>query len=133
MLELTYGIFLVLHGLVHLFYFGQSQRFFELQHGMIWPDNSWAFSKHLGVQRTRVLASLLCLLAAVGFVTAGIVVFLDQSWWKAVVIGSAAFSSAVFVVFWDKRMEKLYDKGGIGILLNLAILVALAVFDWPSI
>jgi len=132
-LELTYGIFLVLHGLVHLFYFGQSQRFFELQPGMIWPDNSWAFSGHLGVQRTRVLASLFCLLAAVGFVTAGIVVFLDQSWWKAVVIGSAAFSSAILVVFWDKRMKKLHDRGGIGILLNLAILVALAVFDWPSI
>ncbi len=39
------GILFLLHGLVHLLYFGQSLRFFELQPDMIWPDNSWLFSK----------------------------------------------------------------------------------------
>jgi hypothetical protein len=43
------GIFLVLHGLVHLLYFGQSARYFELKPGMTWPDGAWAFSRLLGV------------------------------------------------------------------------------------
>ena len=133
MLGIIVGVFFILHGLVHLLYSGQSARLFELQHGMVWPDGSWAFSKHLGVQMTRRLAGISCFLAAVCFVMAGIAVFLETSWWQAMVIGSATISAIIFVLFWDKRTEKLHDKGGIGILINLAILVALVVFDWPSI
>jgi hypothetical protein len=31
------GIFLILHGLVHLLYYGQSARRFELAPGLTWP------------------------------------------------------------------------------------------------
>ncbi len=34
MLRLIIGVFLVLHGLVHLLYAGQSARLFELQEGL---------------------------------------------------------------------------------------------------
>jgi hypothetical protein len=43
MIRLIIGIFLLLHGLVHLLYFGQSARYFDLRPEMIWPDGSWAF------------------------------------------------------------------------------------------
>ena len=72
MLGFIFGVFIVVHGLIHLFYFGQSRRLFELQPGMFWPDGSWAFSKHLGNETTRMLASTSCVLAAIGFVTGGI-------------------------------------------------------------
>jgi hypothetical protein len=48
MFTIIVGIFLVLHGLVHLLYAGQSGRFFELRPGTIRPDNSWLFSNFLG-------------------------------------------------------------------------------------
>ena len=35
MLTILFGIFLILHGLVHLLYAGQSSRLFELQPGMV--------------------------------------------------------------------------------------------------
>ena len=50
-LRLVAGVFVVLHGLVHLFYFAQSRRLFELRPGLVWPDGSWAFSKLLGEQK----------------------------------------------------------------------------------
>jgi hypothetical protein len=35
MLRFIIGVFIVLHGLVHLLYFGHSRRLFELQPGML--------------------------------------------------------------------------------------------------
>ena len=132
MLRVVLGIFIVLHGLVHLLYFGQSRRLFELQPGMVWPDGSWVFSKLFGEAVSRVLASVACLLAALGFVAGGVAIFLGQSWWRPVVVGSAAFSAALFVLFWNGRLKKLPDQGAIAILINMAILLVVLILQWPD-
>lgn len=77
MVKILFGVFIVLHGLVHLLYFGQTARYFELQPGMVWPDGSWAFAKLLGEAVTRSIASVLLILAAVGFVAGGAGMFLN--------------------------------------------------------
>jgi len=124
------GVFFVLHGLVHLLYFGQSWRLFELRPKMVWPAGSWALSKLLGDETTRLLASLSLIVAAVGFLAGGLGIFTRQDWWRPVVIGSAAFSILIFVLFWDGRLQMLDDKGGVGLLISLAILVAVLIFKW---
>jgi len=133
MLRFIIGVFIVLHGLVHLLYFGQSRRLFELQPGMVWPEGSWAFSKLLGDEATRLLASISYVLAAIGSVAGGIGILMRQAWWRPVVVGSAAFSAVIVVLFWDGELQKLADKGGIGLLINIAILVALLILRWPSL
>jgi hypothetical protein len=132
LLTFIIGVFMVLHGLVHSLYFGQSWRLFELQPGMIWPDGSWAFSRLLGDDATRLLASIACLLAAIGFAAGGIGILVRQSWWRSMVVGSAAFSAVIFFLFWDGGMQKLPDKGAIGLLINIAILVAVLNLRWPG-
>jgi hypothetical protein len=132
MLRFIIGVFIVLHGLVYLLYFGQSWRLFELQPGMVWPEGSWAFSKFLGDKAIRLLASICCVLAAIGFVAGGTGILLMQPWWRPVVVGSAAFSAIIFILFWDGKMRKLADKGGIGLLINIAILVAVLILRWPN-
>jgi len=132
MLRSLIGVFLILHGLVHLLYFGQSQRVFELVEGMLWPEDSWAFSKLLEYKATRLLASISCLLAALGFVVGGVAILIHQAWWRPVVVASAAFSSVIFVLFWDGRKQNLDNQGVIAILINLAILVAVLIFQWPD-
>ena len=127
------GVFMVLHGLVHLLYFGQSRRLFELQPGMVWPDGSWAFSKLVGDETTRLLTSISCVLAAIGFVAGGIGVFISQAWWRPAVVASAIFSSIVYLLFWDGKMQKLHDKGGIGILINIAILITVLILRWSDL
>jgi hypothetical protein len=125
----VFGIVIVLHGLIHLLYFGQSRRLFELRPGMIWPDDSWAFSKPLGVPGTRWLASICCVLATVGFVAGGAGMLLGQAWWRPAVASTAVFSSLLYVLFWDGTRRKLSDQGAIAILINIAILVSLLVLS----
>ncbi|MBW6516897.1 MAG: hypothetical protein K0A89_00115 [ANME-2 cluster archaeon] len=99
MLGLIFGVFIVVHGRVHLFYVGQSRRLFELQPGMVWPDGSRAFSKHLGDETTRMLASTSCVLTAIGFVAGGIGLLTGQTWGSPVVVGSAVLSTIIFIFF----------------------------------
>ena len=132
MVRIIVGVFIVLHGLVHLLYFGQSQRLFELRPGLVWPDGSWAFSKLLGDETTRLLASASCVLAAIGFVAGGAGILAGQAWWRPPVVGSAAFSGSVLILLWDGRMQRLGEKAAFGILINGAILVAVLVLGWPA-
>ncbi len=131
MVQLICGVFIVLHGLVHLLYFGQSARRFELRPGMVWPDGSWAFSKLLGDKATRNLAGAACVIAALGFITGGAGLLLSLTWWRPVVVAAAAFSSIAFLLFWDGKLRGLNEQGAIAILINVAILVAVLVLAWP--
>jgi hypothetical protein len=128
MVRIIFSVFIVLHGLVHLLYFGQSRKFFELQPGMVWPDGSWAFSKLVGDETARLLASLFLVLAAGGFVVGGVGLLLGQGWWRPMVVSTATFSSIIYILFWDGAWQRLHDKGAIGLLINMAILVTVLIF-----
>ena len=101
MVRYALAVFVVLHGLVHLLYFGQSARLLELQAGMDWPDHSWALSQLASSGAIRGLASAVCLLAAAGFVAAGVGVFADVGWWRGALGGAAALSTAAWILLWD--------------------------------
>ncbi len=130
--KIIFAVFLILHGLVHLLYLGQGARLFELQPGMVWPDGSWAFSKLLGETATRNTASILLILVAVGFIVGGVGVLLNQGWWQPAVVISALLSTTIYILFWDGALQGLDNKGGVGILINLAILALLLIFRWPT-
>ena len=132
MIRIILGIFLILHGLVHMLYFGQSRKFFELQPGMIWPDGSWAFSGFLGNTTTRSLASILLVMIAVILVIGGIGLFAKWELWRSIVIGGVLLSTVTYLLLWNGQMQRLDNQGFIGILINLAILAALLVFRWPK-
>lgn len=116
------GIFLILHGLVHLLYIGQSLRFLELESGMIWPDASWVFSRYLGVDTLRTFTAILCVLVAAGFIIIGVGLFFDVRWWRSFMVASAVLSTLVFVLTWNGHWQKLDDQGGYSVLINVAIL-----------
>ena len=131
LLRILLGVFLVLHGLVHLLYVGQSRRLFQLGPDMVWPDDSWAFSKLLGVGATRWLASITYGLATIGFVVSGIGILAGQAWSRPVVAGSPVLSTVSILLFWDGKLQKLTDQGLIAILINLAVLVVVFVLGAP--
>ena len=118
------SVFLVLHGLVHLLFSGHSWRFFELKPGLTWPKDSWALSKALGDDATRLVASIALVLAAVLFIAGGTGILVKQGWWRPVVLGAAAFSSVIYVLLWDGSTRQLDGQGAVGLLINLAIVVA---------
>ncbi len=129
---IIFGVFMVLHGLVHLLYFGQSARYFELRPGMVWPDGAWAFSTLLSNEMARKLASIALIVAATGFVAGGVGMLLQQALWRPFVVSAAVFSTTVYLLFWDGTLRDLDDKGAIGILINAAILAVVLILRWPK-
>ena len=132
-MRIIFGVFIILHGLVHLLYFGQSARYFELKPGMVWPDGSWALSKLLGNETARTLVSISLILAAVGFIIGGVGLLMNQAWCRPVVAGAATFSSLVYILSWNGRMQTLDGQGVVGILIDVAILLTMLIFRWPAI
>jgi hypothetical protein len=98
---------------------------------MVWPDRSWIFSKLLGDETTRWVATVLLVIVAIAFLTGGVGLFIRQPWWRSVVLAAVVFSSTLFLLLWDGKVQELPEKGGVGILINLAILVIVYLFKWP--
>ncbi len=132
MIRVFVGIFLILHGLVHLLYAGQSRRVFELSPGLVWPDGAWASARLLGNDTTRLVVSVLLALAALGFLAGGLGLAARLNWWRPVVISAAIASSAIFLLFWDGKLQALAEKGGVGLLINLALLILVLILQWPA-
>jgi hypothetical protein len=117
------GIFLFLHGFVHLLYYAQSAGRFQLKPGMTWPSASWLLARPLGEKATRTFASLMCVLVAAGLVIGAVGLISSQAWWRSLVVASAAVSALMFVLCWDGSRQNLDGQGGIGVLIDGVILV----------
>lgn len=132
-MSIVFGIFIILHGLVHLLYFGHTARFFELKPGLTWPAGSWIFSRFLGDGVTRYLVSLLLILAGFGFVASGIGLLIDQTWFRPLIIIIACLSALIFILFWNGKAKNLDGQGVIGVLIDLWLLVMVVLVRWPKI
>ena len=130
-MKFIFGVFIVLHGLVHLLYAGQSAKYFELKPGMVWPDGSWAFSRLLGNEATRNLATISLLLAASALVFSGIGIFTTQSWWRPLVVGATAFSSIIYIILLNGSLQNLDGQGMVGLLIDIMIMVSVLILRWP--
>jgi hypothetical protein len=75
----------------------------------------------------RLMAVISLALAASGFVAGGLGLFLHQDWWHTIVAGAAVLSTAIFIGFWDGKRQSLAGSGGVGVLINLAILVSILI------
>ena len=133
MVKILFGVFIILHGLVHLLYFGQSQKYFQLQDGMTWPDGAWAFSRLLGNETTRTIASILCVAAAIILVAGSLGLFVNWGIWRTIVAGGTVLSTVLYLLMWNGKIQNLPNQGAIGILINLAILSVLFVLQWPKL
>lgn len=133
MLRTIFGVFIILHGLVHLWPFVLSQELVEYQPEMGWTGESWLFTHIIGDSATRLLASVVYVLAAIAFVVGGVGLLARGDWWRPTLVASAVFSAAVIVSFWDGRAGLLVEKGLIGFLIDLGIILSALVLNWPAL
>lgn len=133
MLRSLFAIFVILHGLVHLWFVVLSQGLIEVKPEMGWTPHSWLFTGLIGDTATRWLATIVSVLLAVTFAVSGIGLFARATWWRPLMMGSAAVSAALIALYWDGGTQLLVEKGLISFLIDVGILVALLVFDWPSV
>lgn len=132
MFRFLLGLFIILHGLVHLWYFTLSQRLVEFKPEMGWTGKSWILSNLLGDSNTRSLASALFVFTTIAFVLSAVGIFGRLEWSWTVLLSSAVFSCTILLLFWDGSMQLIVQKGLIGFLISLVIVLALILLKRPS-
>ncbi|MFN2263128.1 MAG: hypothetical protein ACK2UM_02610, partial [Anaerolineales bacterium] len=70
-MNILIGIFILLHGLVHIWYVTLSQGWVEFQANMGWTGKSWLLSNLLGHDVTRMVATIFYGLSTITFLVAG--------------------------------------------------------------
>jgi hypothetical protein len=124
LLRLVTGAFLILHGLTHLGAAvaprpGATRE--ELW--AFFTSESWLL-RGLGPQAMRSVGIALFVFATVGFDLAGLAELLGLGVWRVLAVISALDSLLLLVLFWHPLLA-------VGVLLNVAILIALLWAKWP--
>ena len=125
------GLFIALHGLVHLWYFVLSQQLVAFKPEMGWTGKSWLFTGWLGDPTARSLAGGLYLLATVALVAGGVAVFARLDWWRPLLAGAAIVSAVVILLTWDGSLQLALQKGLLGAAISAAILLAVLLLKGP--
>ena len=131
-MKIIFGIFLILHGLVHIWYVVLSQGWVKFQAEMGWTGNSLLLTGVLGSKPLQFLATIFYSLAAIAFVISGVGVLAKQNWSQISMIVASIISIFVILIFWDGKLNQIVEKGLLGLLISVAVLVSVAVFEWPS-
>jgi hypothetical protein len=97
------AVFLIFHGIFHLWYVTVSLRLIEYKSWMGWSGESWLLTSRLGDGAARTIAAGLYSLAAMGFVASGVGLLMEQPWFRPVLIGSVVFSLIATLLFWDGK------------------------------
>lgn len=127
------GIFLVLHGLVHLWFVVLLQKWLP-QNAMNdvaargWNGESWLLTGALGDPTARLVGTVIFVIATVAFIVGGIAYMTGQSWSPPLLITSAVISALAILMFWDGRFEFLVEKGAIGVAINVGVVLGFALF-----
>ena len=123
MFRVISGVIIILHGLVHLWYVILSFGIVKYQAEMGWTGESWLFSRLLSKSTLGTTAGILFIASSILFVVSGIGVIANLSIYPRILLVSALFSSIVILSFWDGESNLLVQKGVIGLLLNLLIIL----------
>ena len=123
------GAFLVLHGLVHLWYVVLSQGWVQVEDAMGWNGESWLLTGVLPEGLLLNLASVLYVAVAAGFLAGGVGSVLETEWAPRLLVGSAALSTIVIVAMWDGRFDLLVEKGILGVFINAVVVGWLLVLE----
>ncbi len=124
------GTFILLHGLVHMWYVTLSQGWVEFQSNMGWTGESWLFTNLLGNNITQIAATIFYSLSTVTFLVAGTGLLVKQDWSRIWTIVASVISTITILVFWDGNIGMPVEKGLLGIFINIGILVAIFLFGW---
>jgi hypothetical protein len=117
------GLFVIAHGLVHLWFVVLSREWVPFEPEMGWTGASWLLTGVLGDAATRSLASVLYALVALVFVIGGIGILVGGLWARPILIGVASLSAAMIVIFWDGQPGMIVEKGLLGFLISVGVLV----------
>jgi hypothetical protein len=97
------AIFLIFHGIFHLWYVIVSLRLIEYKPWMGWSGESWLLTSMLGAGGAHAIGAVLYSLAAIGFVASGVGMLMEQQWYRPMLVGSVVVSLIATLLFWAGR------------------------------
>ena len=124
-MRLLLGVFLIAHGLIHASYVSPRPA-----DAATWPfdlTRSWLLG-FAGAPVLRPLGLLLAAAATAAFVLAGLGVLGVpglHGLWRSLAVTGAAASLLLLGLYWHPWL-------GLGVLLSLALLIAVGALHWPS-
>ena len=102
------AIYLIVHGLIHLFGFVVNFQIAEIE-DITYKTTALAGKLDVGHLGTRVLG-IVWLLAAVAFVISGATIFASPPWWWSFTLAATLVSLAICILGWpDARFGVLAD------------------------
>jgi hypothetical protein len=127
MFRFLISLFVVLHGLVHLWYVALSRQWVPFKPEMGWTSHSWLLSTLLNQPATQWAATAGYGLMALLFTVAGVGFFVNAGWARPLLIGVSALSTLLILLFWNGGPELWMEKGLLGVVVNVGLVVALLV------
>jgi hypothetical protein len=115
-------VFILLHGLVHVWYFLLSSQLVTYKSDMGWNAQSKLLFSWSEKER-RLVASMLYLYVTILFILAVVGYWVQSLWWSDTLMMACISSSVVILLFFDGTFKKLVQKGLIGLILNIVILI----------
>ena len=123
LLKIILGVFIILHGLVHFWYVTLAAKLVEYKPEMGWTGNSWLLDAVIPPSIIRMVAVLLYTLAAIVFIINAFGFLLGKTWWNSGLLVAAVISTLTILLFFDGNGQMLIQKGLIGVIINLAIIL----------
>ena len=121
------GIFLILHGLVHLLYVALTQNWI-IDSDIVWNEESKLLSRFISDSELSILGLIAYAIAIISIIVSGAGLMIGAGWWKYLLTISAIYSSTMFLLFWDGQLRHLPDKGFIGIAINIGLIIFVIVY-----
>ena len=129
-MQILFAIFVILHGLVHMWYVTLSQGWVKFQTEMGWSGRSWLLANIFEEKISLNIASGFYIFSTVLFVITGIGLLASSSWARVALIMSSIVSAITILVFWDGKPNMLVEKGLIGLLINIGFLILVYATSW---
>lgn len=123
-----FAIFIILHGLAHLWYVTLSIKLIAYKPEMGWSGDSWLLTNLMGDGGARTIAAILYTLASLGFVAAGVGLLMEEQWFRPLTIWSAVLSIIGIVLFWDGSASQIIEKGLLGFVISVLVMIGLGIF-----
>lgn len=134
MLYWVFTIFVLLHGLAHLVYTALALHLIPVAVGHEnWTGSSWVLASRFGEQGARATGALAFASLTILFVITTIGLAWRLPWAQTWLATSAVLSSAMLLLFWDGSFQDLSEKGIIGLVINILLLILLFVVRIPSL
>lgn len=127
-MNILIGIFILLHGLVHIWYITLIQGWVEFQANMGWTGKSWLLTNALGNEGVRPTATIFYGLSTATFLVAGVGMIAKQDWPRVWMIAASVISTITILAFWDGSLKMPVEKGLLGLLINIGILIVQSLF-----